>query len=355
MTWIALSHAKPSALPAAHAAMLCDDVVRQGSLFLEADLGLDDHGAQTLFMLHRHADVTSHISVMVSETGEVVFGRRLGPKSFQVTLNAGKRPNRSLIRVWISWDAASKWGLLTLEQIDDGTLFQKEFSNPLPWLQSDIALLRSRAREITLSPALRGMGVSNAIEPVGIAPTLARGTPVLTPGGYRPIEHLRAGDAVVTDQGPRRLLWTGTSEVPAFGRFAPILLLSPYLGMRHDVVVAPEQLILIDGPEVEYLFGEEAVLVPAHSLLHTPFARCAPCGPTIHYHQLLLEDHCVLDAAGGWLGSLFVGQLRDTPEVLANTMIASLARDKMPRQGKLAYPALREYEAVTLRAALLSR
>ncbi|MHC0052205.1 Hint domain-containing protein [Actibacterium sp. D379-3] len=333
-----------------------DDILETGSLYLEAEIGRGTARDHPLFVLHRRADITSHISVQLCKDGTIVFARKLGRQSRQVTLRPDRRHTEGTIRLTISWNAAARRGLLSAEFVTDGTLLQKEFADPLPWLNSDIARLRHPGREVIFGPALRCFGLSDRLEPVGITPSFAAGTPVLTPDGYRRVESLRPGDAVLTDTGAaRQIRWTCTREVPARGRFRPIRLYAPYLGLVQDVVVAPEQRLVVDGPEVEYLFSEEAVLVEAHALLHTNFAASEPAGPTIRYHQVLLDDPAMLRVAGAAMESLFVGSLRDAPDMLATTVLRNAPPGHLPMHKQLAYPALRNYEAVTLRAALLSR
>ena len=36
---------------------------------------------------------------------------------------------------------------------------------------------------------------------------------------------------------------------------------APYFGLQDDIIIAPEQHVVIDGPEVEYLFSCEKVLI----------------------------------------------------------------------------------------------
>lgn len=353
MTWIAVSSAGPATC--AGGPQLREEMLSRGSLWLEADLGPGGAGACTLLRLERRADVTSHISVRLTEAGAVVFSRRLGPRRLEVSLRAGGGSCGGVVRLSVSWNAPAKWGLISLEQVAEGALFQKEFADPLPWLLSDIDRLRGGARDVEQAPELTGFAVSDGVEPVGIAPSLGTGSPVLTPQGYRTVESLGRGDMVITDHGPRPVLWCGAREVPALGRFRPVTLHAPYFGLRRDVVVSPDQRLRVQGPEVEFLFGEEAVLVEAHALLGTSFAAHAAAGPTIRYHQVLLEDHGTLDVAGAQLESLFVGRLREMPLVLANTVLGDLRPEEMPLHPRLACPALRRYEAVTLRAALLNR
>ncbi|MGB8623667.1 MAG: Hint domain-containing protein [Paracoccaceae bacterium] len=362
MTWIAvtepgtghpaaeLAH-PPKPLPTPDGA----DMIR-GSLFLEADIGRAAPCEQALFVLHNAGAVTSHLSVHLGADGTIVYGRRLGTRHRQVTLNLDTPRPEGTLRLTVSWDVLARRGLLSMELVAEGLLVQKEFAAPLPLTATDIAALRGEGSAVIYGPALSCVGLSDAVEPVGITPSLATGTPVMTPDGPRAVETLRQGDSVVTAGGVAcAVRWVGTRQVPARGRFRPIRLCAPYLGLTRDVIVAPEQRILMDGAEVEYLFNAEAVLVEAHALLDTSFATREPAGHTISYHQVVLDRHEILQVAGGQMESLFVGSLRDRPELLATTVLRDMPRARLPVHRDLAFPALRDYEALTLRAALLSR
>jgi len=333
-----------------------NDMLPRGSLYAEADLGRWKRDDQILFLLHRKGPETSHISVHLGADGAIIYGRRLGGEHRQVTLSTDDLRLEGTIRLTISWDMTARRGLLSLEVVSDGTLLQKEFTDPLPWLPADVMRLKAPAGDVAFGPSLRSLGLSDGLEPVGVAPGLAAGTPVLTPSGLRPIEAINAGDMVQTCDGDNRpVIWSGCREVLARGRFRPIRLHAPYLGLAGDVVVAPEQRLVIRGAEVEYLFSEEAALVEAHTLLHSNFAAIEPAGATIRYHQVLLEEHAILNIAGAQMESLFIGDLRSNPGVLRTTILGNFPAGRLPIHNKLAYPALRNYEAVTLRAALVSR
>jgi hypothetical protein len=55
-------------------------------------------------------------------------------------------------------------------------------------------------------------------------------------------------------------------DLPTRGFFAPIVLRAPFFTRHTDLLVAADQPIAIGGLEVEYLFGEEEVLVEARFL-----------------------------------------------------------------------------------------
>src|SRR5690606_12553513 len=53
----------------------------------------------------------------------------------------------------------------------------------------------------------------------------AAGTPILTAGGPRPVECLRAGDLIVTrDRGAQPLRWVGRASMAARGAAAPVAI-----------------------------------------------------------------------------------------------------------------------------------
>jgi Hint domain len=53
---------------------------------------------------------------------------------------------------------------------------------------------------------------------------------------------------------------------PSRGSFAPVVLRSPFFGLTSDILVSSDQLVLISGASVEYLFGVEEALISAASL-----------------------------------------------------------------------------------------
>lgn len=79
-------------------------------------------------------------------------------------------------------------------------------------------------------------------------------------------EELQAGEVVVTRDGLVPILGVSRHVVPARGSFQPVLLRAPWFG-RSDLLVSGDQLVQLAGPEAEYLFGEEEVLVPAGLLV----------------------------------------------------------------------------------------
>lgn len=81
-------------------------------------------------------------------------------------------------------------------------------------------------------------------------PCFTAGTGILTPNGYRPVETLRAGDAVVTEKGTEPLLWVGARQL-THEDFAqrpgdrPIILRPAALGDHDRVRLSPQHAVRI--------------------------------------------------------------------------------------------------------------
>ncbi|WP_236626174.1 Hint domain-containing protein [Actibacterium mucosum] len=327
-----------------------------GSLLLEADFGRARPTEHTLLTLQMSDPMRSHMSFHLSVDGALTFARRIGSDHRQVTMKTGTSGLEGPVRITCHWDVPANRGLLTMEAISDGVMVQKPFASPLPILAGEARALSRAEGGVTVSSAIRSISLSDCREPVGLAPCLGPNAPVLTPGGYRPVQELRAGDKITNYAGEtQRIAWIGSVDAPAGGQFQPVRLNTPYFGLITDILVGPEARVMVSGPEVEYLFGDESVLVEARALLQTGFAKRERAGLTMRYYQILLEDHDILDVAGAPVESLFIGNLAAMPDVLATTILEDQPAALLPKHKRLAFRALRDYEAFTLRAALLSR
>jgi hypothetical protein len=160
---------------------------------------------------------------------------------------------------------------------------------------------------------------------------------------------LRRGDLVQGAGGTAvPVLQSVACTVPAVGSFAPVRLRAPYFGLRADIVVAPHQRLVIRGSDVEYLFGCEAVLVPARHLLNGFSAVPAESGPLMRYHGLILPEHEEIEAAGTATESLYLGRMRRNAEAISLTLLAGFDRARLPEHARPVWPVLRHYEAITL-------
>ncbi len=127
-------------------------------------------------------------------------------------------------------------------------------------------------------------------------PGLESGAMVGTPDGPVPVEHITQGSRVTAEDGSVHVVrWTDTRERLCMGRFAPILLRSPYFGLGADTCVTPETRLMRHGADVEYLAGIDTVLVRAADLVSGPAARFERSQPIRRFHHIMLDDPICLN------------------------------------------------------------
>jgi hypothetical protein len=126
-------------------------------------------------------------------------------------------------------------------------------------------------------------------------PCFARGTRLLTPNGYRPIESLSPGDALITQGGDRRpLRWIGHRTLDLFGRNAragaPVLIMPHAFGPNRPLRalrLSPLHAVFIDG-----------VLVPSIHLVNGATIRREAGRAAVTYYHLELDRHDAVLAEG---------------------------------------------------------
>ena len=253
------------------------------------------------------------------------------------------------LRLNYSWDTRLRWARLTLEQPERTLVRSKTVGDPSPILTEDIRDMMLGKSDRSLSKEVLFAAATSGIVPIGPLPSLHPSTPIATTQGYREARTLRRGDIVITDQGEAtRVLHTVRYSVPARGSFAPVRLHAPYFGLQRDIVVAPEQRLVLRGSEVEYIFGKEAVLVPARHLVNGYAATWRPTQSVAEYVQVILPRHETLLAAGTAVESLYIGRIRRKPELLAASVLAGIPDRELPEHGAPVHQVLRSFEAITL-------
>jgi len=277
-------------------------------------------------MVHVQGDTVSHAAIAHKNTGRA-----------------------EILRLTYSWDITYKWGRLTMEQVGDGAVVSVPVENPLPLTLEDLRDLMLGRGTHDYAPDVIFAALSNQIEPIGVSPTLSPETPIATPWGYRNAATLKRGDTVYTADGDVvPVLQSVTRTVPARGSFAPIRMRAPYFGLQEDIIIAPEQHVVIDGPEVEYLFSCEKVLTPARNLVNGFAARIEPPNHLIQYTQLILPNHEPILAAGAAMESMYIGRIRRDAHKLASSVMFGIDRNDLPEHGAPAHRVLKRFEAVYL-------
>lgn len=203
-----------------------------------------------------------------------------------------------------------------------------------------------------------GLGNGGNNNSVGIitvnqVPCFVAGTRILTPQGEVPVETLRAGDLVFTqDDGPQPLRWIGRRAVPAIGDHAPVHIAADTFGPHRALQLSPQHRVLICDSLAELLFGEAEVLVAAKDLINNHSVHIQE-GGMVDYVHLLFDRHQVVFAEGLATESFLPGpQTTKSFDAPLVSEIMSIFPDLNPDTGAGYSPSarrtLRKHEAQVL-------
>lgn len=323
-------------------------LIERGTLMIETFIAGDVRPHDLLSITATHPD-KREIALRAVPGGGFAFVHRQGEGLSHAAVDWAADGRPHTLRLNYSWDTRLRWGRLTLEQPERTLIRSSIVENPLPILNEDIRAMmlgqcdRKMSKEVIFAAATCG------VVPIGPMPSLHPSTPIATPDGYIEASAIKRGDLVITHGGKTApVLHTVRYRVPARGSFAPVRLHAPYFGLQRDILVAPEQRLVLRGSEVEYLFGQEAVLVPARHLVNGYAATWRPPQSVADYVQVVLPRHEVIFAGGTALESLYIGRIRRKPDLLAASVLAGIPDRELPEHGSPAHQVLRSFEAITL-------
>lgn len=242
-----------------------DDLLHKGLFVMELALPLQD----TRVLLDHQANTgwPRTFSLFHDPAAGLVLIHRQGGAVVRHVLPGPLPQARGTARLSYHFDApARSWTLCfeTLSQ-DAPNKITVQGQNPLPLNMADMQALCTEHRKD--GPVL-WFGLTRGAAPPAAAAWLGLRTPVQTSKGPVWAGNLKPGDVILTeDRGPVTLRRAPRLDLPARGSFAPVLLRAPFFAMNVDLLVSADQLVTLGGPETEYLFGEQAVLVPAGMLV----------------------------------------------------------------------------------------
>jgi hypothetical protein len=241
-------------------------LIDRGLMVIECVLPV---GGGTVLLGH-HSDAGWHraFSVFHDPMAGIMILHRQGNTVTRHALPGPLPTGHGTARISFAWDAPARRWRLDLEIIDSDDHASAEGRNPLPMPFDDLAALCRRATGTVQHPGVLWFGITRSATLPGTAPWIGINTPIPTTRGIVPAGSLKPGDMIETvDNGPLPLLHLRHGVTPGRGTFAPVLLRAPYFCRSQDLLVAADQLVLYGGAEVEYLFGEEEVLIPAACLV----------------------------------------------------------------------------------------
>jgi hypothetical protein len=323
-------------------------LLSRGTIMFETRLSADGR-PQVLFGYKTTFPVLRSLTFQAIPGGGIAMVQVQGNAITHAAIEHSKAGRTDVVRITYSWDSAARWGRMTLEKPEDTTMVSVNVERPMPLSVDDIRDLMLGRGDQTFAQDMVFAALSDQVEPIGPMPSLLADTPLATPWGYKPISTLKRGDTVHTNgAGVVPILQTLTRTVPARGSYRPIRLRAPYFGLQRDIIVSPDQRLFIDGPEVEYLFNQEAVLVPARHLVNGSAALWETSGPMISYSQVLLPEHETLLAAGTPLESTYIGRIRRDAQQVKSTMLRKFDINNLPEHRQPAHQVLRSYDAIHL-------
>ena len=279
------------------------ELLPRGLLMAEIELPLS--GAGVLLDLRTEIDGAEAALSLFHDLGAgIALLHRQGGRLTRYVL-PGPLPQRvGLARLAFGWDVGARRWFLELDLAGQRMVSRGEGVQAIP--MAVLTALCAGGAGVLRHPAVVWFGVRHGAalpEPLG---WLGVATPVRTARGVIAAGHLQAGDRVMTrDNGAVPLVGVTRLQVPGRGSLSPIRLRAPYFGQRGDILVSPDQPVLIAGPEAEYLFGDEEVLVAARHLADGQMAvaenhRAVAMGVLLDLGQpeVIEADGCLLATAG---------------------------------------------------------
>lgn len=318
-------------------------VLPRGTLIVEFPLTGEEGADLIIGHVWSNQPAKRGIELRLIPSGGISFVQTFGTDVRHTAVRYASRTRARLIRLSYTWDAARHWARLAVERPGAEILDIKTFDHPLPMLLDDL-------RHIVETSVANGfIALTRDVLPLGPSPTLASDIQVPTGFGPRVLSSLKRGDTVFGPDGfSTPVLFPLRGTFPAVGSFRPIRVRAPFFNLRHDIVVAATQQLVLTGSRVEYNYGQEAVLVPAAHLIGSLCAHHETSGPVVDYSQVLMPMAETLQIAGTTLCTPNIGRLRRDKDTLAQTWFSQVERNTLPEHAPTGLPVLNHFETSAL-------
>ncbi|HKL68053.1 Hint domain-containing protein [Salibaculum sp.] len=327
-----------------------DSLVTRGTVLVEVSLTPADRPTN----LVRYSVLDpwpASLSLVHDPDGTFHLLMRQGPRHLSAALRTRLAGRTDRVILTYNWDAPRRRGVLGVYVPDTRELWQTPVPNPFPMTLRDLGRMTRDTTACRLAAGVCHVALGQGTCPIGPMPGLDPTALITTPEGDRPLSALRAGDRVLDTQGvPRRVRWARSVTLPTAGSQAPLRLRAPYHGLGKDMILAPDQRLLLSGSEVEYLFGQERVSVPARHLADRySVAPASSVAPIFTYRQVLLDRPAAILANGATVESFDAQPLFSDARLVSNSVLADLPRADWPERAGGAAPVLRAFEALSLK------
>lgn len=329
-----------------------DGLITRGSLLAEIDL-VPTSRPVNLIRYSVLDPWPSSLSLVQEPDGTLRLLMRLGPRQLSVALRTELATRSETVILTFGWDGPGRSGVMSAFVPDTGCLWQTSVPGPFPLMLRDIRRMVLDETACRQADSVTFFAMAEGICPTGPMPGLDPEAWIATPSGARPLQTLRAGDQVLDAEGKaREIRWAGSVTLPATGRFTPLKMRAPYHGLTEDLVLAPDQRLLLSGTEIEYLFGQERVSAAVRHLSDRHSVEpAAPRTPVITYRQLLLDRPAEIIANGAAVECFDAQPLFSDTRLVRHSVLSGLDREEWPAVTGFGVPVLRDYEALTLEEA----
>jgi len=325
------------------------DLLSRGSLLIEVTVRPNARPVNLL----RFAALDpwpSGLTICLEPDGTLRLMMRQGARHLETALKTTLGQASQTVHITYIWDAPARSGFLCAYLPDRGIIWRAQVMAPFPISLRDARRIVRNPASCTMDRDVSFVAIADAPCPLGPIPGLSGAAAVDTPTGPVALRNIKAGDTVCVEGGaPVRVLWSGCASVPALGRFKPMTLRRPYMGLWDDLVASRDQRVCLAGSEVEYLFGEERVTT---AIRHLEVRNCTAATETapavVTYHQILLETHEIITVNGALLESFDGSAVINTQGLLKTSVMADMQAGARPLRMGLAAPVLQGYEALTL-------
>ena len=170
-------------------------------------------------------------------------------------------------RLSFAFDSTAQTWELSCQILGEGVSQSTHGTAPLPLNCADLHQLCIAGPGSQRHAAALWFGLTQRSALPDRAPWIGLNTPIDTRRGPVRAGLLRPGDLIATlEDGFQPLHHLTRRSFPSRGSFAPVVLRSPFFGLTTDILASSDQLVLISGASVEYLFGVEEALISAASL-----------------------------------------------------------------------------------------
>jgi hypothetical protein len=202
-----------------------------------------------------------------------------------------------------------------------------------------------RARNVFRAPVASPVPGARLSDPGGFV----SGTLVATPGGWRPVEALAVGDALLTFDGGaqtltgvgRSLLWTPIEQCPP--ELWPIVVPAGAVGNRCRMRALPGTRFLVESDLAEQITGDPFCVIPAASLIDAGIATQEPPTSFVEIMTLTFDSEQLVYSDGGALimsGSAMPGEPLDVDGLLQDPVGRSYAQLDTETEAQIARDAI---------------